>query len=229
MHSGASVCRRPRTRGGAPSREQLQRLSMVSSPHTRGCSSPRPGRSRSWLVVPAHAGVLPRATSLDPTLPGRPRTRGGAPTRSRSNHSGCRSSPHTRGCSPSGHVRCVDLVVVPAHAGMLPAPTTASLALIGRPRTRGGAPLRSTTTTAPRWSSPHTRGCSPLIETIAARSEVVPAHAGVLPPRTRPHAPHDGRPRTRGGAPPVVTLDARVALSSPHTRGCSSLSENVLR
>src|SRR5680860_220007 len=90
-----------------------------------------------------------------------------------------------------------------------------------RPRTRGGAPPCQRTYFADGTSSPHTRGCSARSCTVALRSVVVPAHAGVLLNTVTSATPRTGRPRTRGGAPTVGSTDSASLESSPHTRGCS--------
>src|SRR5680860_11398 len=94
-----------------------------------------------------------------------------------------------------------------------------------RPRTRGGAPPCQRTYFADGTSSPHTRGCSARSCTVALRSVVVPAHAGVLRLGNNYNGCLWCRPRTRGGAPPRGRGDLGRGWSSPHTRGCSPAPE----
>ena len=91
--------RRPRTRGGHPRDLDAELGILLSSPHTRGSSSPEVLDTAKGGVVPAHAGVI-RLSWASRGLPQRrPRTRGGHPVSAVVGWQHPGSSPHTRGSS----------------------------------------------------------------------------------------------------------------------------------
>ncbi len=69
----------PRTRGGAPCVIVVPAGTLMSAPHTRGCSAESGGFNSALGVRPAHAGVLLDACISRSSRTGPPRTRGGAP------------------------------------------------------------------------------------------------------------------------------------------------------
>ncbi len=110
---------RPRPRGGAPVCPGPALTAEVSTPPTRGCSDVRPPARHSRGVDP--------------------RPRGGAPEHYARLMADEMSTPPTRGCSRGGPPVVVVVVVDPAHAGVLPRPSTPRARSRGRPRPRGGA------------------------------------------------------------------------------------------
>ena len=182
-HAGCPTSdrRRPRTRGGHPDQHHHRGQQEESSPHTRGSSRDRAVRPLAGTVVPAHAGVIPRRRRPAARSPRRPRTRGGHPTTASPGGSTRSSSPHTRGSSFFAVSAAVVVSVVPAHAGVIRAPSSSSPARRGRPRTRGGHPLPVREEGTVTRSSPHTRGSSCRCSAVCAGYVVVPAHAGVIP------------------------------------------------
>ena len=193
----------------------------MSSPHTRGSSSPRVQDASGRRVVPAHAGVIltepvPRVDDAR-----RPRTRGGHPVADLVLARDGQSSPHTRGSSSVG-VEVLDLqVVVPAHAGVIPTPRAAVALQASRPRTRGGHPTARRALAGAGTSSPHTRGSSRGPHPGHTQRAVFPAHAGVIPGTAASRRLCSRRPRTRGGHPGSRFGPVRSLRSSPHTRGSS--------
>jgi len=111
------------------------------------------------------------------------------------------SSPPARGCSRArgGHRR--DDRVVPARAGVFPAPDGHRGPGEGRPRPRGGVP-------------------TPIIAGELITS-VVPARAGVFRESPAALLTVGGRPRPRGGVPTASAAGAVMGVSSPPARGCS--------
>ncbi len=213
--------RRPRPRRGAPLRSRRSSRPSASSPPTRGCSPSGSRDAADPCVVPAHAGVLPSRSPSGTSRVRRPRPRGGAPVNTTWYLLPAPSSPPTRGCSRDGSDVPGRGDVVPAHAGVLRSGTSTRRPANRRPRPRGGAPVTSALSTAPTWSSPPTRGCSPEDVDEWVIGGVVPAHAGVLRvARVAARDPH-GRPRPRGGAPSSEPCAAATSRSSPPTRGCS--------
>src|SRR5689334_6647558 len=96
------------------------------------------------------------------------------------------SSPHARGSSQDRP----DLValdeVVPARAGVFPRTWLTSHSSWCRPRTRGGLPWDGKDGKYLAASSPHARGSSRALTAWSTADDVVPARAGVFPPRRRP-------------------------------------------
>ncbi|SER89792.1 hypothetical protein SAMN05421870_105186 [Streptomyces qinglanensis] len=167
----------------------------------------------------------------------RPRTRGDAPIGLELSRQDLKSTPHPRGCSlPSGAgLRRAD--VDPAPAGMLRPCVGCGAASVGRPRTRGDAPLLPPGCPALYQSTPHPRGCSGACPLLPRQVRVDPAPAGMLPARAstaeaspcrhpapagmlrlRPPAPRrlGRRPRARGDASRGgVHGDAEVSSTPP--------------
>ncbi len=216
--------RRPRTRGGVPAREMLDRYWTESSPHARGCSGRRHAPVAPRHVVPARAGVFPVPAPRRAPAHRRPRTRGGVPWHSMSLSPGDASSPHARGCSRETAALARTGPVVPARAGVFRNAASTRACVTRRPRTRGGVPVRWTVSTVADASSPHARGCSPGAERVGLLSGVVPARAGVFPATPSWCITPSRRPRTRGGVPRSREARHLAVESSPHARGCSALS-----
>ncbi|SHL21173.1 hypothetical protein SAMN05443637_12136 [Pseudonocardia thermophila] len=123
---GRSPCR-PRGRGGGPLDSGVELEEVTSSPRTRGWSRRLVERDVHLGVVPADAGVVPRRSVSVVSGAGRPRGRGGGPGEHVPPHLDKESSPRTRGWS-----RCPWCVgdargVVPADAGVVPAPLARAL------------------------------------------------------------------------------------------------------
>ncbi len=130
------------------------------------------------------------------------------------------SSPLTRGCFRDCQPGRGLPLVLPAHAGVLPVNAEGSGVCTGPPRSRGGASRSE----ARRWSgsssSPLTRGCFRRRVRRSEQADVLPAHAGVLPPRTGSRWWRPGPPRSRGGASEAARDHRHARPSSPLTRGC---------
>ena len=221
----------------------------ASSPHARGssghgdCGHGRPG------VVPARAGVFPTRSTGPRSGRRRPRTRGGLPSPRWCRFWTAWSSPHARGSSGGGDDDDAVGSVVPARAGVFPAPTPSRSATRRRPRTRGGLPVGEVLDLAAAESSPHARGSSLFDGRQTCSYLVVPARAGVFlryglrrgtrrrHPRTRgvfrPPAQAgrfpEGCPRTRGGLPGRAPGCGPGGASSPHTRGLPPAASSRLR
>ena len=220
---------RPRTRGGHPRTAKDSSEDSSSSPHTRGSSDGADATGVHGGVVPAHAGVIPCGPHPHRSRHGRPRTRGGHPLARSVANSVRSSSPHTRGSSRTGARAGRGVAVVPAHAGVILHATPHAHVGPRRPRTRGGHPSSTLSNVAAIQSSPHTRGSSGQPRPHQHGYDVVPAHAGVIPP-TRPGPTRAGsRPRTRGGHPQRPQHRDQRRPSSPHTRGTSVCDDHHQR
>ena len=177
------------------------------------------------IVFPAHAGVFPTqpVPRVIPTC--LPRARGGVPTPDTSRCSWLRSSPRTRGCSPSGMPATPHQRVFPAHAGVFPGRWSFLASARSLPRARGGVPLEGWDASNMPGSSPRTRGCSHSWSRLSPSALVFPAHAGVFPTTPNLARARSRLPRARGGVPVPAAHNRKPQASSPRTRGCSQLRE----
>ena len=110
--------RLPRTRGDGPVMPKDYAETVQASPHTRGWTPERLGRSDERLGFPAHAGMDPSASHPAADGGGLPRTRGDGPFVGEGREALTQASPHTRGWTLR---RLADHAVLggfPAHAGM---------------------------------------------------------------------------------------------------------------
>ena len=87
----------PRTRGGDPPPDYDSALKRIFSPHTRGCSQGLYRLVYSFLLFPAHAGVILPDADGNQLYQSFPRTRGGDPQLLMECAELEVFSPHTRG------------------------------------------------------------------------------------------------------------------------------------
>ncbi len=198
-HSGPG--RRPRPRGDLPGRVADRLADVRSSPPARGSSPPCTGRPGCPAVVPARAGIFPRAGCPGPGIPGRPRPRGDLPRDSRQAGSHAPSSPPARGSSRVSRPARAPPPVVPARAGIFPARSGAYAWAPSRPRPRGDLPYVTRCSHLVRQSSPPARGSSGCPQHLVALGEVVPARAGIFRVERVRDGRVSGRPRPRGDLP----------------------------
>ncbi len=152
----------------------------------------RQARGRDrWLII---TGCLPRCLRVPPALI----NLGGRPVRK------CRSAS-----------------VVPARAGIFPGGDHLRHLRGGRPRPRGDLPQVVLSAPASTSSSPPARGSSPSKRAMSATGPVVPARAGIFPPRRDADDDSVRRPRPRGDLPPADPISPRGSTSSPPARGSS--------
>jgi len=173
------------------------------------------------LVLPAHAGMVPSGSGPAPAGQRAPRARGDGP-RCRGGWSETgRCSPRTRGWSQPHRLEKRDTGVLPAHAGMVPEGRSHDPHDRRAPRARGDGPSPGSACPARARCSPRTRGWSLSVILAAVEGQVLPAHAGMVPPdcgwwRRRPRAP-----RARGDGPCGRHDRRQRATCSPRTRGWS--------
>ncbi len=212
---------RPRARGGHPDSPRAGICSMMSSPRSRVSSSGHTEKPARRSVVPALAGVIHTASAPAPTVPCRPRARGGHPGLTRSDYSYTGSSPRSRGSSFLAGCISRRPGVVPALAGVILFLTMLPDVAERRPRARGGHPSGRLASHCMDESSPRSRGSSPFLPACAYSRRVVPALAGVIPSRGSCSPPPVRRPRARGGHPATVCAPSAKTASSPRSRGSS--------
>ncbi len=227
---------RPRTRGDLPHEDHTGFAGSQSSPHARGSSSSRAGRTVNRRVVPARAGIFRIVDLVGVGARCRPRTRGDLPRKYFTEAIERLSSPHARGSSDQLPATDARGQVVPARAGIFPAvrrapprspassPHARGSSSRGtpfrchprcRPRTRGDLPYEHVRARDLRLSSPHARGSSSSLVTRSRRHTVVPARAGIFL-RLRVCWVLDAcRPRTRGDLPDLQSVAEALDSSSP--------------
>ena len=176
----SAVARAPRARGDGPSISRSPRGRPWCSPRTRGWPHPGIGIVAGKVVLPAHAGMAPPPGSEPGSTLRAPRARGDGPWAAMWRRRLFSCSPRTRGWPPVGALLLAEPGVLPAHAGMAPAPGRSRRRPLRAPRARGDGPRA-----ASRWSlvtmcSPRTRGWPPGPVPGKQGHDVLPAHAGMI-------------------------------------------------
>ncbi|PWK63995.1 hypothetical protein BCL76_11772 [Streptomyces sp. CG 926] len=133
-------------------------------------------------------------------------------------------SPHPRGCSHLAVAILICVILLPAPAGVFPAPGRDESVRGAAPRTRGGVPAYEWDAFCLGNCSPHPRGCSLNVHVGGVPGALLPAPAGVFPGPKRSRCPCRTAPRTRGGVPGPGTWSRGLPNCSPHPRGCSPCS-----
>ncbi len=218
----------PRARGDGPPGGRLVMTVLVCSPRTRGWShthsAPRArGDGPTHTVLPAHAGMVPSKAGGSSPPRSAPRARGDGPVVDRVARRRGRCSPRTRGWSQEERARRRGLAVLPAHAGMVPGARTPPTLLCRAPRARGDGPQQSRWIITSTECSPRTRGWSQTLGGEAAVDPVLPAHAGMVPPRAPAATACTCAPRAHGGGPLVALPSGEVVVCSPRTRRWSQV------
>jgi hypothetical protein len=161
-------------------------------------------RSRGWSPVVKRGGG-PGSCS--------PRARGGGPMSTWPGSSGLMCSPRSRGWSIVGPAGQAHRDVLPALAGVVPPVSRPAAWPAGAPRARGGGPGTSSSELHGSSCSPRLRGWSHQRAADQRRWAVLPAPAGVIPPRGARRSAHSScSPRLRGwslgdlGAVPLVLV-----------------------
>ena len=107
---------------------------------------------------------------------------------------------------------------------MFPCPSCAGARPHSLPRIRGGVSVCSCHIRQLRRSSPHTRGCFQALSRGPHCRVVFPAYAGVFLGSEFSVWRRSSLPRIRGGVSNVHDRISATETSSPHTRGCFSIS-----
>ena len=212
----------PRIRGDVPPWIISAWVIPRFSPHTRGCSHGVGGLPGGEAVFPAYAGMfqirwghsrVPRVVF--------PAYAGMFHALTPISFSAFAFSPHTRGCSCMRIVSALVTSVFPAYAGMFRLRRIYLLQIVCFPRIRGDVPTTEVTTDATPRFSPHTRGCSQIVDVNGTGESVFPAYAGMFPLVVVWSKTPRRFPRIRGDVPSKPHLIQQRIRFSPHTRGCS--------
>ena len=199
-----------------------RRWRLPRAPRARG-DGPRQGGAitQNALVLPAHAGMVPPSASASTSSSGAPRARGDGPTDAFEQVRILPCSPRTRGWSPDAKVVRDLVYVLPAHAGMVLRRLLACIRTACAPRARGDGPHGGRPRDIALKCSPRTRGWSRMSALVRWAQSVLPAHAGMVPPRAGRHRSPPCAPRARGDGPSFRRLTTWSDLCSPRTRGWS--------
>jgi len=213
------VIGRPRPRGDLPRSRQRREQREPSSPPARGSSGIVSPKSAGGSVVPARAGIFPRAGVSRTPSGRRPRPRGDLPEWGRPRDGSGSSSPPARGSSRVGQAARWVRLVVPARAGIFPSGAGRAMGPARRPRPRGDLPRAGQADLWHAESSPPARGSSRTFSTTRRPGGVVPARAGIFPRCFTLETRETCRPRPRGDLPVTAGDSFKLRLSSPPARG----------
>ncbi len=191
------------------------------SPHPRGWSHQLRVQRHRLHLLPAPAGMVPSPPGRDGCPRAAPRTRGDGPRMLTVPRRHCLCSPHPRGWSRLPDVGQLVGVLLPAPAGMVPGRARDPRYRVSAPRTRGDGPEEIDGIMSGLVCSPHPRGWSPAQRLQRAEGGLLPAPAGMVPPRPHRHRRHRPAPRTSGDGPLGNGRDEYPAVCSPHPRGWS--------
>ncbi len=171
------------------------------TPHARGSTLPRVGRSSHGYVYPACAGI--DHILVPQKLPAfrLPRMRGDRPKPKKRPETRVMFTPHARGSTFFPVLVCLSACVYPACAGIDPHTIKRQLLHGSLPRMRGDRPYSGSPKTSSISFTPHARGSTSACKDRQLPPPVYPACAGIdLPPRA--HGPGGPRlPRMRGDRP----------------------------
>lgn len=130
-------------------------------------------------------------------------------------------SPHARGSTRRTIGTVLVLVILPACAGVNPAPPVLSKGISDSPRMRGGHPNFGCWKSKNTQFTPHARGSTLPQIAYYVVTRIHPACAGINPDDSGSIQNQKDSPRMRGGQPDFV-VDAYTTLFFPlHMQGCS--------
>lgn len=182
-----------------PGKTQAQQL---CSPHTRGWSLQQRVDADRRLVLPAHAGLVPRSTGRTSSSTPAPRTRGvGLIPLATSRRRASARNPRAAGLIPCSSRWRTGLRNAPRTRGVGPsAPARVRRSARCSPYTRGRSLLRLRRLAHGAWS-PHLRGRSRPQDVHRQLPRVVAVPAGLIPCPRWSASSGSYAPRTRGGVP----------------------------
>ena len=209
----------PRSRGENIKAAVSVVVEWGSSPLTRGKLSTQRLDGLLTGLIPAHAGKTPSSASKRWAAPAHPRSRGenGRAPRISAPHTG--SSPLTRGKQRVDLGGCVEVRLIPAHAGKTVSGLGARQRGGAHPRSRGENLVATAAVDAVCGSSPLTRGKRDKWAVVEMGGRLIPAHAGKTRCCTLPQYATWAHPRSRGENSKGRVNELVEAGSSPLTRG----------
>ena len=190
----------PRMRGGQPGANGRLNPKNKFSPYARGSTPVHHSKHILERILPACAGVNLMMTQRHTKSKNSPRMRGGQPCAAPSLACHSRFFPHARGSTRPFRVGYSAESILPACAGVNPAPPVLSKGISDSPRMRGGHPNFGC------WKSKHT--------------QFTPHARGSTQPRQFSLFPCNGiHPACAGGQPFSSIGLSMVLVYTPHVRG----------
>ncbi len=199
----STVCKLPppRPRGDRPSYAGPDGFGHDSPPPTRGSAEYLSRITWHDALPPAHAGIGRSAYWRSSATTAPPRPRGDRPPRHRSGQDRAVSPPPTRGSAVTITGKDLPAILPPAHAGIGPAVSVASLMSSTPPRPRGDRPMSWVRKHDTLDSPPPTRGSARCTRCRTFGSILPPAHAGIGRSARKPIVSSVTPPRPRGDRP----------------------------
>ena len=204
-----------------PTQKAAGKGAFFCSPRTRGWSHADPNRHRSPPLLPAHAGMVPSWSGASRAPSSAPRARGDGPHPAERSAVDLPCSPRTRGWSRPRRRADDPRPLLPAHAGMVPRPPGRRWQALSAPRARGDGPGGVGEAAARDHCSPRTRGWSQEQVGRLIETQLLPAHAGMVPRAAGTAAAARTAPRARGDGPAAIRRIVHEPTCSPRTRGWS--------
>ncbi len=208
---------------------QQTRWSRRLLPAPAGLVPPAGRAGTAASLLPAPAGLVPSSPAPSRACSTAPRTRGVGPSSSPGATIAGFCSPHPRGWSHGLLLRGGRQRLLPAPAGLVPSSPAGRTARPSAPRTRGVGPATSQRAMKSSSCSPHPRGWSQPVSPRRDPAVLLPAPAGLVPPRLPGPLVRRPAPRTRGVGPRLFIAAVLPDACSPHPRGWSRGDEEVSR
>ncbi len=209
----------PRARGDGPHTTRDPSPRGYCSPRTRGWTRSRRPPNNSTPLLPAHAGMDPVSPESRRKTSTAPRARGDGPVSTTVRMSARDCSPRTRGWTRCPPRRRHGRRLLPAHAGMDPAPDRPGPSRRPAPRARGDGPSSEVMRRRASSCSPRTRGWTHESTHGTPATALLPAHAGMDPCPRRCACRRGTAPRARGDGPAKGSVRTGATDCSPRTRG----------
>ncbi len=171
----------PRTRGDGPSTGKTTSKRPPCSPHARGWSLPGVVLHVRGVLLPARAGMVPPSGRFSARSMTAPRTRGDGPEYRDAVAKNDLCSPHARGWSHPRRPRRLTSALLPARAGMVPAPRRGCRSVHAAPRACGDGPESASPAGAVPDCSPRMRGWPRRFLQQELTEGLLPARTGMAP------------------------------------------------
>ncbi len=209
----------PRARGDGPARVAATYLRQTCSPRPRGWTRARRCYLSAADLLPAPAGMDPSRARLGSFYATAPRARGDGPSKTSRRRCPTSCSPRPRGWTRRRADRLRLGHLLPAPAGMDPRSSPPQAVRPPAPHARGDGPDVFARIRLADGCSPRPRGWTPCgwLSTTARR--LLPAPAGMDPPRAAPGPRSRPAPRARGDGPNCWAAGWDSADCSPRSWG----------
>ena len=154
-----ALCCLPHARGGVSMANDLDGLTITSSPRSWGCFQDAQAICRAWSVFPTLVGVFPSEDFLWLIVVGLPHARGGVSGVGGAGEAATLSSPRSWGCFRCTAFLVSGAIVFPTLVGVFLANDCTWRIRGGLPHARGGVSELAFSRTGDGGSSPRSWGC----------------------------------------------------------------------